>query len=164
MFKNRHEVILLVYGKGGHTAQMERFLHSQPKKFDEKCYVALSNSASLDNKLEQRFYCMEARDKFSKLKNIFIFLAYPLLAFVQMCRILINYKVTGMISTGPGMAVIPALLCRLLLKPVVFFESWSRVSQKSIAGRVMCRIANLFFVQHKGMKKQYPDATYKGRL
>lgn len=164
MFNKKTEVILLVYGKGGHAAQMKRFLHKKKESGAECRYITLSN-ANLDfPSIIDSYFCIDARDKFYWYKNFFISIAYIFLAIVQMIRICFKYKVVGMISTGPGLAVIPSLICRLLFKKVVFFEDWCRFSTPSIAGRMMYLIANKFFIQQESLRKFYPDGIYMGRL
>lgn len=164
MFKKRPEVILLVYGKGGHTAQMDRFLKNQPEGFHLSDYVVLTNAETPLTSCLGEYFSIEARDKHSIFKNFFIFFAYLFLSTIQMIRIISKYKVKGMISTGPGMAVVPGLFCRLLRAKVVYFESWSRFSTPAIAGQVMYKIAHLFFIQHKSIQMHYPKAVYMGRL
>ena len=164
MKSTNNDAILLIFGKGGHAAQMKRFLGSLPEEFQGKQYIALTNTTRFDDIIADSFYCMEARDKYSSFKNIFYMFAYSLVAFWQTCRIINKYKVTAVVSTGPGMAVVPSFIYKLLGKKIIFFESWSRVTQQSMAGRVMYRLADLFFVQHKEMLLLYPKAIYKGRL
>ena len=164
MFKNRPEVVLMVYGKGGHTAQMHRFIKNAPDELKNKKLVALSDVTAKNNDFIEQFYCVEARDKFSYIKNSFVFIAYFFWAVMQMVRILLKYKVTGLISTGPGVAVVPAVMCRLFAIKVVYFESWSRIYTPSLAGKIMYRIANVFFIQHTSLQKYYPQAIFSGRL
>jgi len=164
MFKNRQEVVLLVYGKGGHTAQMHRFINNAPAELKSKKLVALSDVTAKNTDFVEQFYCVEARDKFSYIKNLFVFIVCFLWAVMQMVRILFKYKVTGMISTGPGVAVVPAAICRLFAIKVVYFESWSRIYMPSLAGKIMYRIANVFFIQHKSLQKFYPKGIFSGRL
>jgi beta-1,4-N-acetylglucosaminyltransferase len=164
MFNKRPKVVLLVYGKGGHTAQMTRFIHNQPKLSHVNEYVALTNSNKLFSPFLAKYYIHEARDKYSAFKNVFVFFTYFLLSNFQMIRIICKYRIVSMISTGPGMAVIPGLFCRLIGAKVIYFESWSRVSTPAIAGKFMYRIAHLFFIQHKSLQKYYPKAMYMGRL
>jgi UDP-N-acetylglucosamine:LPS N-acetylglucosamine transferase len=164
MFKKRPEVVLMVYGKGGHTAQMHRFINNAPDELRNKNLVALSDVTVKNDDFIEQFYCVEARDKFSYMKNLFVFIAYFFWALMQMVRILIKYKVTGIISTGPGVAVVPAAICRLCFIKVVYFESWSRIFTPSLAGKIMYRIANVFFIQHTSLQKYYPHAIFSGRL
>jgi UDP-N-acetylglucosamine:LPS N-acetylglucosamine transferase len=164
MFKNRPQVVLMVYGKGGHTAQMQRFLNNAPDELKDRKFIALSDITTKNKDFIEQFFCVEARDKFSYIKNTFVFIVYFFWALVQMIRILFKYKVTGLISTGPGLAVVPAAICRLCGKKVIYFESWSRIYTPSLAGKIMYRIANVFFIQHNSMQKHYPQAIYSGRL
>jgi UDP-N-acetylglucosamine:LPS N-acetylglucosamine transferase len=164
MFKNRPQVVLMVYGKGGHTAQMQRFINNAPEELKNRKLIALSDVTTKNKSFLEQFYCVEARDKFSYIKNTFVFILYFFWALVQMIRILCKYKVTGMISTGPGVAVVPAVICKLFGKKVIYFESWSRIYTPSLAGKIMYRIANVFFIQHNSMQKYYPQAIFAGRL
>ncbi|WP_206484679.1 PssD/Cps14F family polysaccharide biosynthesis glycosyltransferase [Thalassotalea sp. G2M2-11] len=164
MLKNRPEVILMVYGKGGHAAQMTRFINGAPEELKSIPFIALTDVETKDNNFIRQFYCVEARDKFSHFKNIIIFILYFFWSLAQITRIMINYRVIAMISTGPGVAVVPGIICRLFNIKVVYFESWSRVFTPSLAGKVMYHIANLFFIQHESLKKHYPKSRFFGRL
>lgn len=163
-FKNREKVVLLVYGKGGHAAQMKRFLHNEKPNETATQYITLSNDDILLPNVIGNYFCIDARDKYYWYKNIFISLAYFVISLFQMFRLSFKYKIVGMISTGPGLAVIPGLFCRILNKKVVFFEDWCRFNTPSIAGRIMYVIANVFFIQHKAVRKFYPKSIYMGRL
>jgi beta-1,4-N-acetylglucosaminyltransferase len=164
MFKKRPEVVLLVYGRGGHTAQMTRFINNQPNELKGHKYIALTNSNKMLGLFLAQYYMQEARDRYSVIKNIFVVFTYILLSSFQMVRIIRKYRIISMISTGPGMAIIPGIYCRLLGAKVIYFESWSRISTPAIAGKFMYRIAHLFFIQHKSIQKYYPKAIYAGRL
>jgi UDP-N-acetylglucosamine:LPS N-acetylglucosamine transferase len=164
MLKKRQEVILMVYGKGGHAAQMTRFIAGAPAGLKIIPFIALTDVKIKDKNFIRQFYCIEARDKFSYMKNCFIFILYFFWSLIQMSRILINYRVVSIISTGPGITVVPAIICRLLGIKVIYFESWSRVFTPSLAGKVMYRLANLFFIQHESLQKHYPKSRFFGRL
>jgi UDP-N-acetylglucosamine:LPS N-acetylglucosamine transferase len=164
MLKNRPKVILMVYGKGGHAAQMTRFINGAPEELKSIPFIALTDVKTKDNNFIRQFYCIEARDKFSYLKNVVTFILYFFWSLFQIARILINYRIVSIISTGPGITVVPAIVCRLLGIKVVYFESWSRVYTPSLAGKVMYHVANLFFIQHESLKKYYPKSRFFGRL
>jgi len=164
MLKKRQEVILMVYGKGGHAAQMTRSIKSAPAELKSIPFIALTDVKIEDKNFIRQFYCMEARDKFSYMKNIMTFTLYFFWSFIQMARILMRYRVVSLISTGPGITVVPALVCRLLKIKIIYFESWSRVFTPSLAGRVMYRVAHLFFIQHESLQKHYPKSRFFGRL
>lgn len=157
-------VVLIVYGQGGHNAQMQRFWANAPEELKAHQAVVLTNVKDGKVPFLRRYFCPEARSKYSLLNNLFLVPLYCLVSAFQTSRILIRYRVTGMISTGPGIAVVPGLICRLLGIKVIYLESWSRVYTPSLAGRVMYRLADIFFVQHESIKKYYPKAKFMGRL
>ena len=102
--------------------------------------------------------------KYYWYKNIFISIAYFLISVVQMIRIFSKYNVVGMISTGPGLSVIPGVFCRIFRRKVIFFEDWCRFNTPSIAGKIMYFISDVFFIQHESVRKFYPNSIYMGRL
>lgn len=162
MFSKRKEVILLVFGKGGHNAQITRYIDNDD--INQLPLIALTSAENIHEKIEDKYFCLEARDKFSQLKNLFIFCAYIVVSIIQMFRIIAKYRVVGMISTGPGLAVIPGIMCRLKRAKVIYFESWSRIEKPSLAGRFMYWVSDQFYVQHQSMKAKYPQSKYVGRL
>ncbi|WP_460478105.1 PssD/Cps14F family polysaccharide biosynthesis glycosyltransferase [Bowmanella dokdonensis] len=72
------------------------------------------------------------------------------------CRILI--------STGPGIAIVPALMFRLMGRQVIHVETWSRFNTCSFSGKVMYRLSTKFYVQNKEQLRRYPKAVWSGRL
>ena len=137
MFKNRTKVLLVVYTKGGHGAQMKRFLANAPSPLRSLNVIALTDVKATDQAYLKQYYCVEARDKYSTMKSISRFFLYTVMASLQILRILLRYRVIGLVSTGPGIAFVPAIICRLLRIKVIYFESWSRVYTPSTAGKVI---------------------------
>jgi UDP-N-acetylglucosamine:LPS N-acetylglucosamine transferase len=69
-----------------------------------------------------------------------------------------------LISTGSGVAIVPSVVAKLFGAEVLFFESWSRFTVPSISGRIMYRIADVFFVQNEEIKTFYKKAVFMGQL
>jgi hypothetical protein len=53
---------------------------------------------------------------------------------------------------------------KMLGKKIIYFETFARVTDKTISGKLVYPIADLFFVQWESMLKIYPKALYKGGL
>ena len=68
------------------------------------------------------------------------------------------------LSTGANIAVPISIFGRLMGVKVIHVETGSRVHTMSSTGKLMYRIANLFFVQWESLQKDYPKAIYAGRL
>ena len=68
------------------------------------------------------------------------------------------------ITTGALVAFPFCLLAKLRGKKVVYIESFARVENKSLTGRLVYPFADLFLVQWESMLKCYPKAKYVGGI
>lgn len=159
---NKPKVILIVYGSGGHKEQMRRLLTLMKEQADFEI-VSISDTPDNFNSLKH-FRCPEPRGKFSIYKAPFQLINNAIVTAFQSLKVVTKFKVTGVVSTGPGMAILPALIFKLLGKKVIFIESWSRFYTSSLTGKVMYYIADTFYVQNKELLELYPKATFSGRL
>ena len=102
------------------------------------------------------------REKYGK--GYFLILGRLLRMFATTLKIQRRYRIESVISTGPGISIVPALLYKLLGRKVIHIETWSRFKTRSPTGRVMYVLADKFYVQNRSLLKFYPRATYSGRL
>lgn len=161
----RQRAVLLIYGEGGHRAQMKNLHALLIPGMTEKGLLAVGiceNNDALDG-----FYSYSQRgmrDKHSRLKTI---LGIPLgvtHTIWIILRLVTRYKIVGVVSTGPGIVLLPSMVLKCLGAKIVFLESWSRFETCSLTGRFMYRIADRFYVQNKSLLKSYPAAHYGGLL
>jgi hypothetical protein len=68
------------------------------------------------------------------------------------------------VSTGPGIAIIPAIIFRLFKKLVIHVETWSRFYSKSLTGMIMYPVSDIFIIQNIELQCFYKRAIYAGRL
>ena len=156
------KVILLIYGEGGHKAEMDRFFQIV-KRMGDIQYVGLyENVDKIENIINFRF--IPLRNKYSMILTL---IKFPLVLFLYgktLVEIVSKYDVVGVVSTGPGIAIFPSLFFKVISVPIVFIETWSRFETKSLTGRVMCLFADKFYVQTREQLKHYPKAIYSGTL
>jgi UDP-N-acetylglucosamine:LPS N-acetylglucosamine transferase len=79
-------------------------------------------------------------------------------------RILRRERPTIIVSTGAGLMVPFALVARLLGIPTVFIEISAQVTDPSLTGRIMYRLADRFFYQWPPLARHFPNATYGGPI
>ncbi|MGI2113414.1 PssD/Cps14F family polysaccharide biosynthesis glycosyltransferase [Shewanella frigidimarina] len=159
-----HEkVILVIYGRGGHKEQMRRLLNELKKNSPNLQFVSIADVEDQFGSL-LHYKCPEPRDKFNVWSAPFKIPYSALITLIQCIRLSFKHEISGIVSTGPGMAVLPSILFRLLSKQVIYIESWSRFYSGSLTGRFMYYIANVFYVQNKSMLAIFPKAKYSGRL
>jgi beta-1,4-N-acetylglucosaminyltransferase len=71
-------------------------------------------------------------------------------------------KPSAMISTGSGVAIPYAVVCRLFGIKVVFIESMARMSSHSMTARLIYPFANRFFVQWPQMTAHLKRSEFAG--
>ncbi|MBI4173927.1 MAG: hypothetical protein HY519_04370 [Candidatus Aenigmarchaeota archaeon] len=64
------------------------------------------------------------------------------------------------LTTGAGVAVPVCAIAKLFGRKVIYVESFCRVVQPSITGRLLYPVADLFIVQWREMLRRFPKAAY----
>jgi beta-1,4-N-acetylglucosaminyltransferase len=70
----------------------------------------------------------------------------------------------AIVTTGAGVAVPFCYAGRLLGARIVYIESFARVSEPSLTGRLVHPVADRFFVQWPGMQRHFRKAEFRGGL
>jgi len=86
------------------------------------------------------------------------------LNFFQSIGIFLRENPDFVVSTGADTAIPTCLIAKLFGKKVVFIESFCRVKEPSLSGKVMYKTADLFLVQWKENKKFFPKAEFAGSV
>ena len=68
------------------------------------------------------------------------------------------------VTTGAHTAVPTCYIAKLFKKKIIFIETFARVNSKSMSGKMINKIADVFLVQHEEMLDVYENAIYKGDL
>ena len=160
-FIKRGNMVLLIAGEGGHYAQAKRLYIGTKEEL--QCPVLVLTD-SLNKKIEKHVVHYELGDFRRKSGfSFFGFIAHLLKCFFIVLPLITRYKV-NVISTGPGIAILPSIIVKFSGGSVVHIETWSRFYSKSGAGRVMYYLADKFYVQNVELLELYPKAIYSGRL
>jgi UDP-N-acetylglucosamine:LPS N-acetylglucosamine transferase len=68
------------------------------------------------------------------------------------------------VTTGAGVAVPFCWVGRLMGARIVYIESFARVSEPSLTGKLVHPVAHEFYVQWPGMQGHFKKARYRGAL
>jgi len=157
--------ILFIFGLGGHEAQMKRIIGKVNEKNIRVKKICLCEEKCDVEVYDKVYFTDSMRDKYQKkIISFDKFLSMITLAFLTFRIIKENRKIIGIVSTGPGIAIIPSIIFRTLGKKVVFIETWSRFYSKSLTGRFMEKFSTKLIVQNIELKNLYKNAIYGGRL
>lgn len=162
----KQESILLIYGEGGHKAQMNRLYKKLNNEFinDNINFIGVCENNNELKELKVNYSLSPLRDKYSYLKTFYLipkFLYQNIKYFFKINKV---YNVKAVISTGPGISLILSILFKLSGTKIIFLETWSRFEGRTMTGKIMYKFADLFYIQNKSLQKLYPNATYGGLL
>lgn len=77
-------------------------------------------------------------------------------------RVLGSYRPDLIVSTGAGVAVPFFWLGRVYGARSIFIESFTRITQPSLTGRLVRRLADLVIYQWEELAEHYPQGVYGG--
>jgi beta-1,4-N-acetylglucosaminyltransferase len=155
--------LLIVLGSGGHTKEMLRVVDLLGSGFEYSYLVSEDDALSVQKiKLPGPVYKVIR----PRWKHTSLFMAVLRTAWsgLQALWALVRSRPKAIISTGPGPAVPASLLAKLLGVKVIYIETGSRISALSASGKILYRVADLFFVQWPELLPLCPKAIYAGRL
>ncbi len=150
--------VMFISSTGGHLTELLEL----KKLFNKYDYSIITEKTKSNNSLQDEYpgkvhYVLygtrykKIRYFFVALINIFINLYY-----------FIKIRPDVVISTGAHTAVVMCLLAKLFRKKVIYIETFANIKTKTITGRIIYKIADLFIVQWESMLKLYPKAIYGG--
>jgi len=170
MNRQRPQAIVITCGEGGHAEQMRRLLLSVDGQHNVPYILIAEGNVTLTgvtNEIIHREQCRSLRRKhadYPSLLSPFRSCISALRILLIAIRVLRNYDVRLVLSTGPGSAIPVGIAGRLLGCGVIHLETWCRFSTRSITGRVMHTIATDFWIQHRSLASLYPRSKFVGLL
>ena len=152
----KKEKICFIASSGGHLQEIS-WLFGLKDEYDAFLVTERSDF--------QRQYHVDKTYYFNKIdRREKHFLLHFLQLILRSARVMAKEKPDIIISTG-ALVTVPMLYIGWLLgKRIVFMESMARVEGKSLSGRLVYPIADLFIVQWESMLAWYPKAVYASRL
>jgi len=166
ILKQREDAVLLIYGEGGHRAEMANLYNKLKANYQNKVkFVGVYENKDCLNDLALNINLPIMRDKYSRIKsakNIFI---NPLIILKKMILLQSRFHIKVIITTGPGLCIIPSIFFKIIKGvKIIYIENSCRFLTRSLGGRVMYLIADKFYVQNESLLKLYKNAEYCGQL
>jgi beta-1,4-N-acetylglucosaminyltransferase len=155
--------LLFTLGGGGHTTEMVKLIGLLGNEH-EYFYVLVKEVQFARGKIPHPGKVYEVRRPRGRYDNYLSILYNSFIAVWQMAFILIRTRPHAIIGSGPAITVLISVLGKLLGAKIIFVETGSRVTDLSLTGKIMYRIADLFFVQWPPLQETCPKAVYAGKL
>jgi UDP-N-acetylglucosamine:LPS N-acetylglucosamine transferase len=144
--------VLLVASNGGHLLQLTRLQDAWPRV--RRVWVTFDKPDSRSLLADERVHFAHHPTN----RNVPNLLRNLMLAF----RLVRELRPQVVVSTGAGVAVPFCYIGRLFGAQVVYVESFSRIHEPSLSGRLVHPIAHRFFVQWPELLPRYSKAEYRG--
>lgn len=157
--------ILLIYGEGGHRAEMANLLKLISSNCqEENKFIGIYENNDKIKTIEENIEFPIIRDKYSQLQTYKNSIVNFFVILKKLYEINSKYNINLIITTGPGISILPSLFFKLKKAKIVFFENSCKYYYKSLSGKVMSKIADKFYVQNKELLEIYKNAEYCGKL
>ena len=121
-------------------------------------FVTERGGQAQDAKIEKIYLV----DHINRKERGFLFKFFSL--FIRAYNILREEKVDAVLTTGALIAFPFCIIGKILGKKIIYIESFARVKNKSMTGRLVYPFADMFIVQWPEMLKVYPKAIYGGGI
>ena len=149
--------VLFISSTGGHLNELLQL----SKSFDKyNSYIITEKTKStinLKEKYGKKISFLKYGTK-SHLSYIYIFPWNCIKSIFYFIKIRPNVIVT----TGAQTAVFMCYLAKLFRKKIIYIETFANIETKSMSGKLVYPIADIFVVQWESMLKLYPKAVYWG--
>ena len=149
--------VLFVSSTGGHFNELLQ-LKRVMKKYDsyiitEKTKSTISMKEKYGNKI---FYLV-----YGTKSHISYLFKFPFNCFKSLYYFL-RIRPSVVITTGAHTGVIMCYIAKIFRKKVIYIETFANMYSKTVSGRLVYPIADIFVVQWESMLKLYPKAVYGG--
>ena len=146
--------VLFISSTGGHLCEL---LKLEPL-FKEYDYYIITEKDKTTEYLKEKYkvsylpYCTRSKP----LSYIFIYFYLILKTIYYFIKI----RPEVIVSTGTHTAVPMCYLGKVFGKKIIYIETYANITKKTLTGRFIYPIADLFIVQWKEMLRLYPKAFY----
>ena len=160
MSKNKKKNVIFIASTGGHLSELLQLREI----FDDYNYHLITEKTKLDENYKKDF-----KEKISFL--IYGTKKYPISYFFKLIantflsfKYFFKYKPDVIVTTGTHTAGPMCIIGKIFRKKVIYIETFANRKSKTVTGRILYHIADVFVVQWEEMKELYPKAVCWGWL
>ena len=152
--------VLFISSTGGHLSELLR-LEPLFNEYDyyivtEKDLSTLNLKDKYGNKVFYVPYCTR-----SKIVSYLFLYSFLILKTIYL---FIKIKPEIIVTTGSHTVVPMCYIGKFFGRKIIYIETYANINKKTLTGRMIYPIANLFIVQWKSMLKLYSKAVFVGKM
>ena len=150
--------VMFISSMGGHLSELMQ-LKSIFKDYDYKIVTEKHKSTiSLKSRYKSKIDYLAEGNKDHFFRYIFVLPYNVIKSFV----LFLKFKPDVVVTTGAHTCVAMCYIAKLFRKKVIYIESFANIETKTLTGRLVYPIADIFVVQWASMLKLYPKAICVG--
>ncbi len=150
--------VMFISSMGGHLTEMMQ-LKSIFKDYDYKIVTEKHKSTiGLKARYKSKIDYLKAGNKDHILKYVIV-IPYNI---IKSLILFLKFKPDVVVTTGAHTCVAMCYIAKIFRKKVIYIESFANIETKTLTGRLVYPIADIFIVQWHSMLKLYPKAKYEG--
>ena len=147
--------VLFISSTGGHLNELLQLSRTM-KKYDSYIITEKTKSTlGLIDKYGSKIKFLKYGTK-SHLSYIYIFPWNCIKSLFYFIKI----RPSVVVTTGAHTGVIMCYIAKLFRKKVIYIETFANIKTKSMSGKLVYPIADMFVVQWESMLNLYPKAVY----
>lgn len=143
--------ILVVSSCGGHLKQIVDLEDAYKTK---SVFFAINDVYTMSKDYERYSFRIVHAER-NLLQILHIFEAFIIFFYL---------KPKILLSAGAAPIVIFSIVGKLFGIKTIFIESFSRVTKPSLTGKIMYRLADVFYYQWPSLEKYFPKGKFKGSI
>ena len=152
--------VMFISSTGGHFDELMQ-LKPMFKKYNYHLVTEKDKSTEyLKQKYDKNVSYLVYGTRKKLLKYLFIFIYNIIKSFM----LYIKYRPQYIITTGTHTAVPMCYIGKIFGSKIIYIETFANIDKKTLTGRLIYPIANLFIVQWEEMLKLYPKAKLGGAI
>ena len=158
--KKDNKKVLFISSTGGHLSEMLQL----SRMFNDYDYHIVTEKDKSNYTLKDKYPGHVSYLVYGTKKNIIVYPFKLIFNTFRSLSIFLREKPCCVITTGTHTAVPMCYIAKLFRKKVIYIETLANSNTKTVAGRIVYPIADLFVVQWEEMIKLYPKAKYWGMI
>ncbi len=152
--------VIFISSTGGHLSELMQ-LEPLYKNYD---YYIVTEKTDTTIKLKEKYHEKIFYLIYGARNYILSYMIKFPLNIIKSLIIFLKINPDIIITTGAHTAVPMCYIAKIFNKKIIFIESFARVESRSLSGKLINRISDIFLVQHKELLDIYENSIYEGSL
>lgn len=150
--------VMFISSTGGHLSELLQLR----RIFQLYDYHIVTERTKSNMSLEDKYPGRVSFLKYGNKHNIIPYLIIFPMNIFRCLALYLKYKPDFVVTTGAHTCVPMCYVAKLFKKKIIYIETFANRTTKTLTGKLIYPIADLFIVQWEDMLQLYPKAVYGG--